>query len=284
MKNPFQVIGVSPEALKGLNDKEIQEVIGSTYRALQKIYHPEGSRPNEKKNRELTEAREALDMEKNREQYLNFKDAFLRPGLNKRRIEELEGELALCNKQIERYSARVGEYVTRIICESMGKDKLPMDVTALRSISLTIGDVVKSMNLRAVNTFRRQGKCSIEIDGNGNIGRGDGKNITPVPSTKLFGCIQEKEQELFREIYKGLMKKRIEKIGIGAFDATMFQERVPIRKTCSLEEFMKFSYLVSPFITRRAYLFSITVSEDKDPTVNFEGQLLSEPGSFLTAT
>lgn len=284
MKNPFQVIGVSPETLKGLNDKEIQEVIGSTYRALQKIYHPEGSRPNEKKNRELTAAREALDMEKNREQYLRLKETFLRPGLNKRRIEELESELADCAKQIERYSTRVGEYVTRIICESMGKEKLPMDVTALCSTTLIIGDVVKSMNLRASNTFMRQGKCSIEIDGNGNISRGDGKIVTKIPSTKLFGCIQEKEQDLFREIYKSLMRERISKVGIGASETAIFQSKIPIRKGCSIEEFMKFSCLVSPFITRRAYLFSITVCEDKDPIVNFEGQLLSELKSFLAAT
>ena len=285
MKNPFLVIGLSPEVLKGLNDKEIQELVGTVYRALQKMYHPDGLRPNAKKNRELTEAREKLDYEKNRDEYLSFKEAFLKPGFHKRRIEELEKELKFAQEKLEQCSARVSEHVTRELYEIAGKGNLPLDVISMREVALDIGDVVRSLNSGSVNTFRRAPKNQLLVDAQGNLSRSFGQEIVSVPATKLIGCIGENEQALFRDILRDIAKERSDRLGIGGdvYEPAYRQAKARIQRQYSIEDFIRFSFLMTPFLTRRAYIFSITILEEEAPIINFEGQTLSELSKIATA-
>jgi len=46
MDNPFKVLGIAPEGLRGLSEADILELAKANFRFRSKIYHPQGSRPN----------------------------------------------------------------------------------------------------------------------------------------------------------------------------------------------------------------------------------------------
>ena len=41
MKNPFAILGISPEMCSRLGDEDLFVLVRSAYRALQTIYHPD---------------------------------------------------------------------------------------------------------------------------------------------------------------------------------------------------------------------------------------------------
>ena len=59
-KNPFDVFGLSPEAVSRLGEKDLFALLRSMYRSLQKVYHPDcatgrGATNEVKSNQSATE-------------------------------------------------------------------------------------------------------------------------------------------------------------------------------------------------------------------------------------
>lgn len=74
--NPFEVLGLSPQIVKELDEEALYKLIKSVYRTLQLIYHPDkGGRAE--KALELNLAFEALNLEKNPETFKKYRKAYI---------------------------------------------------------------------------------------------------------------------------------------------------------------------------------------------------------------
>jgi len=63
-ENPFRTLGILPSALEHLSEAEIFELVGVTFRARAKMFHPDvGTSPSKAKLDALTRARDDLDLE-----------------------------------------------------------------------------------------------------------------------------------------------------------------------------------------------------------------------------
>lgn len=91
-RNPFEVLGLHPNLVRKLSDEELQKVIQSSYRALQKIFHPDLS-GREREARELNWAYEQIGPNAPRDRYENFKKSFTRKRRYERKVSELEDTL-----------------------------------------------------------------------------------------------------------------------------------------------------------------------------------------------
>ncbi|MFC1599058.1 DnaJ family molecular chaperone [Patescibacteria group bacterium] len=92
-KNPFQILGLNPDTIRGLKDEEILILVESQYKALQKIFHPDKPRGNEEKSKLISDARMILDPKKHPEEFEVFKRQFLKKSSMKSQIDQLKTEL-----------------------------------------------------------------------------------------------------------------------------------------------------------------------------------------------
>lgn len=83
-ENPFRVLGLDPQGLKGLKAEQFKAIIRSQYLALQKIHHPDKQGGDGEKTRRLNWAREELD---------NRFSLWLKFSTQKGRASKLEADL-----------------------------------------------------------------------------------------------------------------------------------------------------------------------------------------------
>ncbi len=103
-RNPFEVLGISPEIVRDLDEEALFGLVKACYRALQRAYHPDLQNGGKEKSVELNLAFEALDFERNPESFREHRQAYLRRlsrRTQKRTIDELNRKLALLWRQQE---------------------------------------------------------------------------------------------------------------------------------------------------------------------------------------
>jgi hypothetical protein len=274
-RNPFQILGLSPDALKGRKDDEIQELVNAMYRTLQKFYHPEGTRPNEEKYRELVDVRDVLDIVKNREGFLVAKKSFLNAVPYRKKVEEMESRIAEAENLLARSSGRVVEHVMRSIFAHVKSEENPRDITSLRCVTIELADVVAHMNRGFDRSFESKKTMNIlELDSEGRVTRIMNGEKVKQPETILIGCVSHEDQPLFKAVYYDLMKQSRVNLAIesGSISPKRGGEKIPVRRSCPLDEAMKFMPLLRPFLSKYSYLFSASISAERGIVINFEGQ------------
>lgn len=101
-KNPFAVLGISPDMLRGLTDSQIGELVRGVAKTLQKICHPDKSKSSRLNDRsvQISEAIEFLDQKKYPDAFQGYLNAFLRKTPLKERMSELERSVGLGRKRL----------------------------------------------------------------------------------------------------------------------------------------------------------------------------------------
>ncbi len=74
--NPFEILGLSPQIVKELDEENLYKLVKSVYRTLQMIYHPDKGGCAEKAL-EINLAFEALNLEKNPEGFRKFRKLYI---------------------------------------------------------------------------------------------------------------------------------------------------------------------------------------------------------------
>jgi hypothetical protein len=86
MKNPFEMLGLSPEIVRSLEGRELFSLIRASYRALLMIYHPDRAPLQDelsklqktRKVAELNLAYEKLDLERNPDSLEHYRDLYVK--------------------------------------------------------------------------------------------------------------------------------------------------------------------------------------------------------------
>ncbi len=92
MRNPFEVLGLSPKIVKELDEVSLFRLVKACYRALQQVYHPDLISGSGERALELNLAFEALDLQRNPESFRHHRRRYIKRLSRKTlrsRLEEL---------------------------------------------------------------------------------------------------------------------------------------------------------------------------------------------------
>ncbi len=153
-KNPFEVLGITPEMAARLKDEELYRLAKSCYRALLSIYHPDHNKSSKlahKKVVEINLAFEKIDLEKNENSFHRFRKLYenrLKRGWRKK-ATGFKNEIDRLQEKIDGISERFWEHLLLF-----GERELNIENgfgnTVLKPYNITLGlhDVALNYNLR----------------------------------------------------------------------------------------------------------------------------------------
>ncbi|WP_297055876.1 J domain-containing protein [Thermosulfurimonas sp.] len=111
-RNPFEILGLSPQIVKELDEESLFRLVKACYRTLQQVHHPDLPGGSGEKALELNLAFEALNLAKNPESFRRYRQAYIRR-LSRRtlrnKIQELLLRLSRSLREKEELEARFWE-------------------------------------------------------------------------------------------------------------------------------------------------------------------------------
>ncbi|OAQ21115.1 J domain-containing protein [Thermosulfurimonas dismutans] len=240
MRNPFEVLGLSPKIVKELDEESLFRLVKACYRALQQVYHPDLASGSREKALELNLAFEALNLSKNPESFRRHRQAYVRRLSRKtlrNRMEALSLKLGrLFREKVILEEAFWGELVSRARESEHLLSPLP------RNLRLHLFDLATKYHLPFPVFGRRAPFKEFLFDEEGYLylKYARGKTLRKVSRIKMIGCVPREKIEPW-----------------------MLLEKRPGNESLVAEEYMKaetFRRACLPFLKTRlepnSYLFS----------------------------
>jgi len=286
--NPFQILGLNPDTIRGLKDEEIFMLVESQYKALQKIFHPDKPRGDEEKSKLISDAREILDPKKHPEEFAVFKKQFLKKSSMKSQIDRLKTELKTANNLTKLFYLVLLNYLqaSADICDKTTVFNIEPCIISLHDYRLGMNiPFFEREKIRRNHKKRKKNPAFFELEVNTDssitkIRLGKRTNFTKTligtisPSMltgkkgldtmsrvlKLAQPIWTNDSAAIKSLFSG-KKMDYSKI----IDA---EEKIPT------ESFMPIMGMIRPQLHVDDYLFSIG-QDDKGTFFTFEGTILS---------
>ena len=278
-KNPFNILGLHPDLIQELSDEQIEKILDSQYRALQRLFHPDMNKGYENRSKELNEARELLDRRKNPELFILFREQFTRKRGVKKQVSNLEAEIKRHSREYEKLYSNMVNYLT---CLNRSKE---FNVFNLRNTRITLSDTASIVN-ESKNLSRDESKkliYNIEVDNKGLLMMIKRGKITQYPFKAIIGGI---DSDLVRQEYgnlHGLIKATQPNLWLPSQEDMRLIE-IPKRMRNSKEiikyenhihprNFMQVIRNLSHVIDKHSYIFSLNTEEE--PYFSLEGQVIN---------
>ncbi|HIC92074.1 MAG TPA: hypothetical protein EYP21_08485 [Syntrophaceae bacterium] len=279
-KNPFEVLGVTPEMVKKLRDEDLFRLIKSNYRVLQTVYHPDTrfskrlTKGEKNKAAEINASFDKVNFEKNRESFQQHKEQYVKRlyrGLRKL-VNQLQGQI----KNIDRQRESMAEnFMNFLLCDTSGDNGL--NLLNLKNICLGLHDVAYAYNLRSSSQIFGNNYKEILFDKDGKMfykpqGR---ERIGPINHIKLIGAIDGNKIDLIPILDKTMIKAP------ALYDTWYIPkgrnvyQAFEVKNTIHKSNFKKYCLpYLTPHIHERAYLFSIHLNGAKQGLVCLEGMVI----------
>ena len=262
MKNPFAILGISPEICSRLSDEDLFVLVRSAYRALQTIYHPDRG-GSHKKAIEVNLAFEMLDYRKDQEQFAAQKERYIKRlyRTTRGRVQELAAQLEQQQRVCHQTALKYYDYILSGLC----CDEFHHSIASLTSVTIGLYDLALQKNLPRALPGQGTNYKKIRID---KQGRTFVKEVG-IPrfyerkSTRLLGTIPRDALDILPHLHgyettpHVPFNLRSEKKLLG------YQK--PVFKNMILEEnFITYclQYL-APFIREQSYLISLNTRDRK---------------------
>ncbi len=149
-KNPFEILGITPQMVKELDSETLFKIIKSNYRILQMRYHPDRG-GDTAKVRELNLAFELLNLEKNPQTFEFYRKKYLERVSRKtlkNRLEELESAF----RKLTFYNELLKESFWRYINQVR---ETYLNLSKEKGIYLKVFDIVTHSNFSYRKTLRK---------------------------------------------------------------------------------------------------------------------------------
>ncbi|MBI5584571.1 MAG: J domain-containing protein [Deltaproteobacteria bacterium] len=208
MKNPFELLGLSPEIVRSLEGRELFALIKASYRALLMIYHPDRAPLQDellklqktRKVAELNLAYEKLDLERNPDSLEHYRDLYVKrrgDGWQKtvRRLKQDLQDLTLFNQTLSR------NYLRHLLSPfspggpaSATETALP----ALRNLRIGLQDVAINYNVRSSSWNLGTNYKEIKMDQEGRMSYRlpSRKRFIPINFITLLGTVGKEQVDL----------------------------------------------------------------------------------------
>ena len=273
-KNPFEILGITPEMVKRLDEDHLFALVRSNYRVLQKMLHPDvnigkTARQSERIHKqavEVNQAFERLDLTKNPESF-----HVCREGYAPRPKRGLRKELDRARERAERLDLVVDELSYKFLdflfhfldhgpgrWGALSNGKQP-HVFDLRSLRIGLYDVAVGYNLRhsSWNLGRNYKEMRFDEKGNMQYRLLSRSGFSEVCYIRMLGSVDAEKIDLIPY----LNKKRGAGAGCGdngSFCSEPLQQESEVINTISLSDFREMCLPnLTPYLKENAYLFSI---------------------------
>jgi hypothetical protein len=212
-KNPFEVLGITPEMVRGLGEEDLFRLVKANYRLLQHVYHPDSQRPHLRASRRLQEravqinlSYEKLNLEKNPDSFTEQRELYigrLRRGMRKV-VRELEDQVRTQGRR------------SRAVCDSFMEYILAnldhkLTVLKLRNCRLGLNDVALGYNVRNSSWNIGKNYKEMEFDDEGNLFlRPPGRSQFAYTSTvRLVGTVEEERLQAHEVLDKRPLRREV---------------------------------------------------------------------------
>jgi len=269
-KNPFEILGLNPNILMGLSDEEIQLLVRSQYRALQRIHHPDMG-GDAKKSMEINSAYNALTSS---EYFKQYKKAFIKPKAKVKAIvleRELDAEKA---RTLEDYQ----KYVSYLAACFSGEKT----VFNIGPCTLRIQDYNLSLKLSVyANYASKRGGQNLFYDllvrKDGTLARRKNKKTVELEGKRLIGTVSHETIVKYGGVKSVLeLAQRIvtrEDIELKRLTSSRKIEEIEFDNQISPEDFQRIMMLITPKIKSGSMLFAINLG--KEISFSLEGIICS---------
>jgi len=261
-KNPFAVLGLSPDSLRGLSNEQIEVVITAIYRAFQKIHHPD-KQGSLKKATRLNEAYEALNRSKYPEAFEQYKRRFLQKSSLKKRVAELETALEETEGRLDRlFEALIGFIETYTY-----PNENNANVLNVGNYTLHMYDIVRQLNTGVIVTGSSASFFKLTVVDD-RISEHRGEKTKLHPKKKLAGCFKVTEENERNVIEQMFSKVDRPSLHGGGYKPTKYTSRV------GLGSLRPFVHLLTPQIKPGYLLFSAIKGVGNRLDFLLEGRIL----------
>lgn len=281
-ENPFYILGLNPDVIRGLNDAEIKILVDSAYRTLQKIHHPtiSGDRRGEEISRKLSDARDKLD-QTDYENYRTYKQDFLIT--RKERILDLEAKLQTLGLKYDRLDKLFLDYLINF----SDLDKSPLNVFNFRG-KIRMHDYEKFLlESRYINSMRPSTRIFYELSFEKDlvVKKGDDSKKIVCPNKALIGIIDEQTCRINQGANSILGSARYFRTDEQERDARIPRDKmlggrfrpkkdiVPYSNRIEPEGFGRIIHLLNPYLSPHSLLFSIN-KDEKGYYFSLEGKIV----------
>lgn len=271
LKNPFEVLGLTPEIAGRLDENELFSLVKALHRSLQKLYHPDSNRHRGTKVSakqaaravELNLAFEKLNLEKDKESFRHYHKLYagrLKRGL-RREVTSLKSDI----KEVMEKKASMAEgfmvYLLRDLPWITDNGAEPGHMLPTPSnVKLGLNDVAINHNIRSASWSLGSNYKEIIFDTLGSMYYRPVGRATPFPVNyiRLLGAIGVDEIDLVSLLDRNRPRE-------GCFKCPALDSRYGINgpplevlNTMSVKKFKEHCLpLLRPELTERSYLFSI---------------------------
>jgi curved DNA-binding protein CbpA len=288
MKNPFELLGLSPEIVRTLDGKELFALIRSAYRALIMIYHPDraplGNEPlknvRNRKVAELNLAFEKLNHDRDPDSMKHFKELYVRrlsDGWQKT-IRKLNRDI----QELTRSSQTLSENYLRFLLEPGFTRRPPesADHATLYNLNnwrLGLRDLAINHNVRSPNWNLGTNYKEIKIDPEGHMfyKLPNRKRFIPVNFIRLLGTVDKEQVDLVPLLDRVLPRD---------FNSQSRRWKTPhpehlkcfdVMNTLAFDDFRRhcLPYL-KPELQEGSYLFSIHRTVPQQDRISLEGLII----------
>ncbi len=272
MRNPFEVLGISPEMVRDLDEEALFGLVKACYRALQRAYHPDLRNGAKERAVELNLAFEALDLERNPESFREHRQAYLRRlcrRTQKRTIDELTQKVAALLRQQELLTENYWRHLLEVFRLSEGPTLFP-DPPRMKKITLL--DVGLRFNVSYAGFGRTLAFKEILFDEEGFLYYRfpRRRKFQPVNFITLVGSVPRRRLEIWPLLEKRPTVEAMTSSGLPdlkAFEVLNVIKTEIFKKTCLP--------LLKTDLQENSYLFSLHHRHaNLEPYVFVEGMIL----------
>ncbi len=269
-RNPFEVLGISPEIVRELEEEALYGLVKACYRALQRAFHPDLQNGGKEKAVELNLAFEALDLERNPDSFRSYRKAYLRRlsrRTQRRTIDELNRKVALLLRQQE----LLAENFWRHLLEASRSESPTLFPEKPKKLKVTLLDLGLKFNASFTSYARHVAFKEILFDEEGRLYYRFPRRRTfqPVNFITLVGSISRRKLEIWPLLEKKPTPQAAEK---GLPDLKAFE----VLNAIQTEVFKRACLpLLQTELEENAYLFSLHRKHAAlEPVVFVEGMIL----------
>jgi curved DNA-binding protein CbpA len=287
MKNPFELLGLSPEIVRALEGGELSALVKASYRALLMIYHPDRSPLQDehlvfqktKKAAELNLAYEKLDYERNPDSLEHYRELYIRrrgDGWQKtvRRLKRDAQDLALANQTLSRnYLRHLLSPFSPAGDSGLSEAVLP----ALRNYRIGLQDVAINHNVRSFSWNLGTNYKEIKIDQEGRMSYRlpSRKRFIPINFIALLGTVGKEQVDVIPLLDRVVPRDCHWPPPKWKKSFTEYQKCFDLMNSMSLDDFRIHCLpFLKPELTEGSFLFSFHKITPQPSRISLEGLII----------
>jgi hypothetical protein len=287
-RNPFEVLGIAPNMVRALEDRELFSLIKSSYRALQLIYHPDRSPLHDQnlkiqktqKVAEINIAFEKLNLERDPDSLDHFRNLYVRKPSEgwKKTLRQMNRQLAELHSKTELLSQGYLRHLLEpcfpeqqdFACEHAA-------VFNLKSRRFGLQDIAINHNVHSLSWDLGTNYKELKFDAEGRMfyKLPCRKRFIQVNFIKLLGAVDKDKVDLVPLLDRVIPQDLLIRQEKGGKPYEESQKGFDILNSLPVEKFRRHCLpFLKPDLSEGSFLFSLHRKTCQENQINLEGLII----------